>query len=293
MRPTGVTSSGYHAPSEASPNFLILGAQMAGTTWLAKTLSQHPDIFIPRIKEIHYFDRDENFANGASWYRQQFLRSGGRSAVGEATPNYLAATYLLPRIDIIARITAHLPASKFIVSIRDPVARALSALFHHMGKGRLALGTSPDEHFRQLLLQERSAFGILEFGCYATDLARFFDTFDEQRFLILSYERHIQLRKAETLKAICRFLGVSDSFAFSNLEAVHHSGSAVKAVLAVRRYLPASIGSALARTSKHLPAAHQLTISAATRDRLADYYGGEIARLQAMARDKPRCFLTP
>src|SRR5258707_12548722 len=97
MRPCGVTYRGSDAPFVPLPNFLILGAQMAGTTWLAKTLAQHPDIFIPRIKEIHYFDNDENFVKGASWYGRQFLRSCDRPAIGERTPNYLAASYLPPQ----------------------------------------------------------------------------------------------------------------------------------------------------------------------------------------------------
>ena len=283
---------GSDPPSGPTPNFLILGAQKAGTTWLAKTLAQHPDIFIPRIKEIHYFDLDENFANGASWYSRQFLQSGARSAIGEATPNYLAASYLLPQIDVIDRIAQQLPGSRFIVSTRDPVTRALSALFHHMAYGRIALDISPDEHFRRLLLQERSAFGILEFGRYATDLARFFDAFDERRFLIVSYERHIRSQKKATLKAVCRFLGVTESFEFAKQEAVYHSGSSVKAVLAVRRFLPARIGSVLGHASKYLPAKYHLSISERMCERLCDYYGDDIAKLEALAHDKPQCFLT-
>lgn len=40
------------------PHFLGIGAQKAGTTWLAHNLAAHPDIYIPARKEIHYFDRD-------------------------------------------------------------------------------------------------------------------------------------------------------------------------------------------------------------------------------------------
>lgn len=36
--------------------FLCIGAQKAGTTWLYETLSRHPDIWLPPIKELHYFD---------------------------------------------------------------------------------------------------------------------------------------------------------------------------------------------------------------------------------------------
>lgn len=42
------------------PNFLCIGAQKAGTTWLQKALEAHPDVFLPR-KEIHFFDRDVSY----------------------------------------------------------------------------------------------------------------------------------------------------------------------------------------------------------------------------------------
>jgi Sulfotransferase family len=38
------------------PDFLGIGAQKAGTTWLARNLQTHPQIYMPR-KEVHYFDR--------------------------------------------------------------------------------------------------------------------------------------------------------------------------------------------------------------------------------------------
>ena len=39
-----------------SPDFIGIGAQKAGTTWLHRNLRVHPQIFMPR-KEVHYFDR--------------------------------------------------------------------------------------------------------------------------------------------------------------------------------------------------------------------------------------------
>jgi sulfotransferase family protein len=39
------------------PNFLCIGAQKAGTTWLYRNLDHHPDVWMPPVKEIHYFDR--------------------------------------------------------------------------------------------------------------------------------------------------------------------------------------------------------------------------------------------
>ena len=44
------------------PNFLCIGAQRSGTSWLNKNLRQHPAVWMPPIKEIHYFDEREKYA---------------------------------------------------------------------------------------------------------------------------------------------------------------------------------------------------------------------------------------
>ncbi len=46
------------------PDFVGIGAQKAGTTWLDRNLRTHPQIWMPRIKELHYFDRRINDARG-------------------------------------------------------------------------------------------------------------------------------------------------------------------------------------------------------------------------------------
>ena len=42
------------------PDFLGIGAQRAGTTWLARNLSRHPEVWTPPLKELHYFDQRRN-----------------------------------------------------------------------------------------------------------------------------------------------------------------------------------------------------------------------------------------
>ena len=43
------------------PTFLGIGAQKAGTSWLYKQLVKHPDIWMPPIKELHFFDRSPRY----------------------------------------------------------------------------------------------------------------------------------------------------------------------------------------------------------------------------------------
>lgn len=49
------------------PHFIGIGAQKAGTTWLSRNLQMHPEIWMPPVKEVHYFDeRIEDPGNPAS-----------------------------------------------------------------------------------------------------------------------------------------------------------------------------------------------------------------------------------
>ena len=63
------------------PDFLVVGAMKAGTTSLSGYLSQHPDIHMPP-GEVHYFDREEHFAQGEQWYARA-LTSGPPLLPGE------------------------------------------------------------------------------------------------------------------------------------------------------------------------------------------------------------------
>lgn len=40
-----------------APSLLCIGAQKSGTTWLYDNLACHPDVWLPPLKEIHYFNR--------------------------------------------------------------------------------------------------------------------------------------------------------------------------------------------------------------------------------------------
>ena len=78
-----------------NPQFLGIGAARAGTTWLFKQLDRHPDVWMPRIKELHYFTRSTAYSGpshlstegrlprligcgpGPDKYRSHFIRALG------------------------------------------------------------------------------------------------------------------------------------------------------------------------------------------------------------------------
>jgi len=42
---------------DAQPDFLCVGAQKGGTSWLYQQLESHPGFWMPPVKELHYFDK--------------------------------------------------------------------------------------------------------------------------------------------------------------------------------------------------------------------------------------------
>lgn len=120
-RPARFLRAAFDRSFRARPDFLIVGAQKAGTTSLHAYLSQHPQIVAASRKELHYFDLYRG--RGLGWYLGHFplrARLGGRKAF-EATPDYLFHEGVPEMIrDALGR-------PKLVVVLRDPAERAYSA----------------------------------------------------------------------------------------------------------------------------------------------------------------------
>ena len=104
------------------PEFLGVGTQKGGTTYLYELLKRHPQIFLAEPKEQHFFSL--HWQRGADWYGNQFASAAESQICGEITPYYLFHP------EAPARIQSLLPNVKLIVLLRDPVERALSQYFH-------------------------------------------------------------------------------------------------------------------------------------------------------------------
>ena len=105
------------------PNFFIIGAPKCGTTSMAAWLSTHPDIFMSKVKEPHYFNTDHKVRGKKNLddYEKLFAHAPENSlAVGEASTNYLYSNEAVPNI------LKYNPSAKFLVMIRNPVDMAYS-----------------------------------------------------------------------------------------------------------------------------------------------------------------------
>ena len=114
------------------PQFLGLGVQKGGTTTLQLLLEQHPQVWLPPKKELHYFSL--HYARGAQWYSDCFTEAKAKQCCGEITPYYIFHPQAPQRIADL------LPDARLIVLLRDPVERCLSQYFHSCRLGLESLG---------------------------------------------------------------------------------------------------------------------------------------------------------
>ena len=125
------------APVRTLPDFLIIGAQKCGTTFLYQLLVQHPYVKPAFAKEVHYFDL--NFRRDDNWYRSHFplqMRKSRTYITGEASPYYLFHPHA-PR-----RASTVVPDVKLVVLLRNPVDRAYSHYQHQVK--RVVQGQTPE-----------------------------------------------------------------------------------------------------------------------------------------------------
>jgi len=194
------------------PNFVCIGAQKSGTTWLHNMLAQHPDICMPIKKELFFFDMERNFEGlGREGYEEYFAHHGSESAVGEITPAYLWTCAVDDQYDFTPyrsgtpeRMRSMLGSDvKLIVLLRHPVWRAVSAYVHHMHRQRIRPGEN--------ILDAGKRHGILSMGFYSRHLEPWMNAFEPENILVRSYAE-IRTDKKRLLRDVFSFLGVSDDF---------------------------------------------------------------------------------
>jgi len=167
-----------------TPDFLIIGAPKCGTTSLAHTLSEHPEVYIPPIKEIGFFANEEYWGKGVEWYASYFEERGTEVKVGEATPYYLQSPKA-PR-----RIFAVCPEARLIAIVRNPVERARSHYWYRRwyGNEHRNVKEAFNEEIEKYPYVENDDY-IIPPGLYAKHLKRYTKVFDKERIYVTSLRR--------------------------------------------------------------------------------------------------------
>ena len=176
------------------PNFLIIGAEKGGTTWLYEKLRRHPEVYMPRVKELYFFNNDGGEGKTQEWYEKHFEAA---PAVGEATPAYMYDEHA-PR-----RIADMVPDMKLIACLRHPTDRVYSHYWMNRGVDKI------DCSFNKVVSQRREPY--IGNGLYGEQVDRYLSYFDRDQLLILISEEVFSAPSA-SLNKICSFLGVDDTF---------------------------------------------------------------------------------
>ncbi len=196
------------------PDFFIVGAQKAGTATLSDALVSRSDVFMSTPREPMFFCRDDhrvhphgllaanaawaqmNWAEGASALHDEYaryFRDAGSRRVGEGSASYLHAERVPERI---AKLN---PSARIIISLRDPVARAYSAYWHHIKNFRAVWS------FEDTLAYE--PWDLLEIGRYPVHLRRWCEHFPREQIHVVLFERLTEDWSGEW-RRLCSFLSL-------------------------------------------------------------------------------------
>src|SRR5918992_395849 len=160
------------------PDFLVIGAMKAGTTSLHHYLAAHPQVFMPKVKELDFFTEELGWARGWDWYRRQFSAADADiKAVGEASTSYTKYPRYPGSAKLIGR---HLPDARLIYVVR------LNSVY-------------------------------IDYSRYAMQIERYLEFFDRSQMLLLTSEG-LRFSRGETIRSVLAFIGVDEDETIGNLD---------------------------------------------------------------------------
>lgn len=156
------------------PDLVYIGPDKAGSTWLHRVLRWHPEVYVPAVKELFFFDRYHR--RGADWYRAHYAGCpAGAAAVADVSHDYLYDPAVPERMRALLG-----PDVRLMVTLREPVDRAWSAYHFMVRQGRVrapfaeAVRTVPE---------------LLDHGRYAAHLRPFLDVFPRDQLFAPTFDR--------------------------------------------------------------------------------------------------------
>ena len=210
------------------PNFMLVGAMRSGSTYIHRVLSEHPDIFLPPTKELHYFSRKCNSDINSvdlNDYSKFFTEYNGQKLIGEMTPEYIYHAY------VPSHLKHFFPDLKILMTLRNPVDRAYSHYWWAVKGGHVEY-LSFENAFRQESerLAEFNAkadnkkvdqYAYFDKGMYLKQIQNYLKHFDlsQIHFVLLD---DIKQNPQEACDKICEFLGVK-SFEVPNQSFKNHA----------------------------------------------------------------------
>lgn len=185
--------------------FIGIGAPKSGTSWLWEMLRQHPDIFLPDKKELHYFNieamgnseyENPNFFKPETFYLKQFEAASANQVCGEITPAYLVSKSAPNKIFSFNKEV------KLIALIRNPIDRAYSDYLYRKQMGWISANMSFADAYMKFP-------EILTCSLYGADIDRYLEMFPQENLLII-FQEDIKTNAALLLKTVQKFIGVKE-----------------------------------------------------------------------------------
>lgn len=183
--------------SRRLPNFLYLGPDKSGSSWLFEVLRHHPDCFVPACKDVYYFD--EHYDKGMDWY-QDFFRDARPDvpAMGELSHSYLFS------MQAADRIRRDLPEVKLMASLRQPVERCYSHYLYLVSSGLVTTSFAETIDTRP---------GLTRSSYYAQSVEGYLERFGPERFKVLFFD-DLKTDPRGYATQVYDFLGLSFNAAF-------------------------------------------------------------------------------
>ncbi|MEX0915272.1 MAG: sulfotransferase domain-containing protein [Wenzhouxiangellaceae bacterium] len=194
-----------------APDFLIIGAQKCGTSWLHHQLRQSDEIFMPDDKDHEHFSYvgNLNAEAFADWCRR-FAAAPAGQLIGDANAAYFwtrsgSAWSRQPdsfNPDIPRSVQQFCGSQlKLIVMLRDPVERSVSAYLHHIRHGAI----TPDDS----ILDTDLPLGIVDMSLFRVHLANWLDVYPAENIHIVKALPDSRESAVTTVETVCRFLGAA------------------------------------------------------------------------------------
>jgi hypothetical protein len=199
--------------------FIVIGAQKAGTTTLWQLLRDHPQLWLPETKEAPFFSHTEVYERGWQDYLSRLHAPAGSGLLcGTVTPHYMHGWHDADTRTVAARIARRLPDVRLIALLRDPVERARSqhAMATARGREQREVDRAMSELLRPDALREArarpdDANSYVVQGEYGRVLEEYLSYFPRPA-LHVEYSDSLAHEPVETIGRILCFLGVSSEY---------------------------------------------------------------------------------
>ena len=221
------------------PNYILLGAAKSATTTIYDILRQNSNVFTPQFKEPHFFNINDNYEKGFSWYLNTYYKNSIDSkVVVDFTPSYLYSEKSAERIfENLGK------GVKFIIILRDPVDRAFSHYLHSKRDGH------EKESFERAIKLEQKRLGeymldndfvselrfsYISQGLYFKMIKSYLKFYDLNDFLIINFDKEISNNMQVTLDRISKFLDIEIDSELSN---IHSNKSGVSKFQTINKFI--------------------------------------------------------